>query len=203
MELDPQVAYCPHCGNTAPQEFGPLFTCPGPEEDETIVCALTQCSTCEYVLLYEELRDDEFIELADATLLWPEAGRLHNAVPEKVRESYQKAVRLKPIHPPAFANQIGVALERMCKDQGATGRSLADKLRDLRNREILPATLAEMTEKVRVFRNLGSHADDDDEVTPADADAIDEFFRAVVEYVYVAPHRVAEVKKRLDASGGA
>ena len=216
MDLPPQVAYCPHCGNTAPQDLSSVFLCiEHAQQDvpsfpvraaarkDARSYVMTQCCTCNHVLLYEAKRDDGVVRLDKAVLLWPEAGRLHNAIPEKVRDSYEKAARLKPIHPPAFANQIGVAMERLCKDQRAEGGTLAAKLRDLRAKHILPDILADMAEKVRAFRNLGSHADDDDEVTPADADAIDEFFRAVVEYVYVAPYRVAEVKKRLGASGGA
>jgi hypothetical protein len=47
--------------------------------------------------------------------------------------------------------------------------------------------------------NIGSHAADI-AVDPSYVDTIDEFFRAVLEYVYVAPFKVAEVKASLDAA---
>jgi hypothetical protein len=89
----------------------------------------------------------------------------------------------------------------MWKDQGASGANLASKLRDLETKGVLPRTLADVARSVRAFRNLGSHADDTDEVTGSDAAAIDDFFRAVVEYVDVAPYRVQEVQKRLNSAG--
>ncbi len=38
---------------------------------------------------------------------------------------------------------------------------------------------------------------------PESVDVIDEFFRAVVEYVYIAPHRVSEVRAQLAAAKAA
>ena len=54
-----------------------------------------------------------------------------------------------------------------------------------------------MTDILRMLGNIGSHAADES-VEPEYVDAIDEFFRAVVEYVYVAPYRVNEVRAQLD-----
>ncbi|HET6572108.1 MAG TPA: DUF4145 domain-containing protein [Fimbriiglobus sp.] len=202
-------AYCPHCGNKAPQSMRRFHECAIGEE-ELVVYYAAVCSTCSEPLLYSQgpltrtygsmPGPQQFFPHA-LRLLWPKLGSLHESVPEPIRGKYEEAVGIKTRSPSAFASQIGVALERLCKERGASGNNLAGKLGDLNNRGILPNTLAEMAHSVRAFRNLGSHADDADEVTASDADAIDEFFRAVVEYVYVAPHRVQEVRNRLDRAG--
>jgi hypothetical protein len=56
-----------------------------------------------------------------------------------------------------------------------------------------------MSEILRKLRNTGSH-DDDEPVRPEYVEPIDEFFRAIVEYVYVAPFKVDEFTRRLDAA---
>jgi len=63
----------------------------------------------------------------------------------------------------------------------------------------VPAVLAEMTDLLCLLRNMGSH-DDELPVGPEYVDIIDEFFRAVVEYVYVAPYRVNDVRTQLEAA---
>jgi hypothetical protein len=53
-----------------------------------------------------------------------------------------------------------------------------------------------MTDVLRLFGNMGSH--DNLSVAPEYVDVIDDFSRAVVEYVYVAPYRVNEVRMQLE-----
>jgi glutamate-1-semialdehyde aminotransferase len=118
-----------------------------------------------------------------------------------VRRCYEEAAAIQRLAPNAFANQIRRALEALCRDRSAAGNTLAANLRDLAARGEIPAVLAEMTDILRLFGNIGSHADEAN-VEAGDVDAIDEFFRAVVEYVYVAPHRVSEVRARVEQVWG-
>lgn len=56
-----------------------------------------------------------------------------------------------------------------------------------------------MTHQIRQIRNLGAHADeDDDEVTEADAPLMLDFLTAILEYLYVAPAKIAAVQSRLN-----
>jgi hypothetical protein len=48
---------------------------------------------------------------------------------------------------------------------------------------------------MRKVGNLGAHAGDD-EVDFWDAELLDEFFRFVVEYVYITPSRILRLKQR-------
>jgi hypothetical protein len=49
---------------------------------------------------------------------------------------------------------------------------------------------------LRQLGNVGSHAGED-EIAPEYVDVIDDFFCAIIEYVYIAPHKVSEFKARL------
>lgn len=98
--------------------------------------------------------------------------------------------------PNAFAGQIRRALEYLCQDQQASGKDLYTKLADLVSKGVLPTTLVDMTDLIRKVGNTGVHASDE-EATMWDAELIDEIFRAIVEYVYIAPQKVARLRQRL------
>ena len=58
---------------------------------------------------------------------------------------------------------------------------------------LLPEVFAEMTHITRMLGNLGAH-DAEKDVLSADVQIVDEFFRAIIEYLYVARAKVARVK---------
>lgn len=92
--------------------------------------------------------------------------------------------------------QVRRALEFICNEQGATGKTLYEKLKVLVTNETFPGHFEEMTDLMRKVGNLGAHAGDD-EVDFWDAEILDEFFRFVVEYVYITPSRIQKLKQRL------
>ena len=136
-------------------------------------------------------------KLADYELMWPEPGKMHSSVPASVQKCYAEAAAIKSRAPNAFANQIRRALEALCKDRGTGNRVLAQNIQELATRGEIPPTLAEMTDVLRMLGNIGSHAADE-EIAPEYVEVIDDLFRAIIEYVYVAPWKVREFKARLD-----
>ena len=202
-----RVAFCPHCCNTAPQRLvcvqkyqGDVYNELGEVEegvlDSTYFVAV--CETCAEVILYhqqEEGIDERDFNRADR--IWPTQWILHKAVPKAVADIYSEAAAIRKRAPNAFAVQARRALEAICRDRGATGRNLSDMLTDLARKGEIPNTLAEMTSILREIGNIGAHADHQS-VKPDQVYAIDEFLRAIVEYVYVAPHRVSQFRKALD-----
>jgi hypothetical protein len=144
----------------------------------------------------DQLDDDNF-QLAE--LEYPKDGRLNISVPQTIREVYFEAARIKELAPNAFAVQVRRALEALCEDRAAKGRTLADKLKDLSARAEIPPVLAEMTDVLRLIGNIGAHGIGES-VHPLQANAIDEFFKAVIEYVYVAPAKLRAFKERMESS---
>lgn len=202
----PDVALCPHCGNRSPQPRSHSVSCG--DDDYRTAYHLAQCSTCDEFVLYAEHEQErgcyppgyEPGTHDDSHRVWPVEDRLSRHLPRRAIPHYQEAEAVRQRAPNSYANAIGRALEAVCKDRQAVGRDLAAKLQDLVAKGVLPSVLSEMADTVRAFRNLGSHEDDADGVTADDVEAIDAFFRAVVEYVYVAPAKLETVRKRLGKS---
>jgi len=206
MEPIRSVSFCPHCGNQAPQRLihtqkflgkgygldGTLFV-----DDLPSAYFVATCETCDEIQLYISVADDvEDKRFTEATLIWPDAGRLHPSVPETVRACYQEAARIKNLAPNAFAVQIRRALEALCNDRQAKKGSFQQRLQDLASRGEIPPVLAEVTEVLRLLGNIGAHATEQS-VKPGHVQAIDDFFRVIVEYVYVAPSKLKEFRDRL------
>ena len=203
-----KVAYCPHCGNRAPQrlihrqqylERG--WSVPdGIEDEHTWSSFVAVCETCEHLLIYDnvgdQLGEDDF-NLGD--LVFPESGQLHRSVPATIADAYMEAYRIKELAPNAFAVQLRRAIEALCEDRKAKQGNLYVRLKDLADKGEIPPVLAEATDTLRILGNIGAHSIGES-IHPLQTYAIDEFFRVVVEYVYVAPSKLKEFKKELKRS---
>lgn len=205
------IAFCPHCGNRAPQKLVYIqgyenrwFSEDGEESDRGSVPMNTYfvavCETCSEVLIYSDAVGDNTSEtFSDSQLLWPKSG-LHKSVPRTIADCYLEAERIRNLAPNAFAVQIRKGLEAICDDRGAGQGNLQERLKELVSRGEIPATLAKMSEVLRVLGNLGAHATDQG-IKQVLVWAMDDFFRAVVEYVYVAPSKLEDFQTRLDRLG--
>lgn len=110
-----RVAFCPHCGNKAPQKLihYQYFEGTGwdtqdgtPIDDIPGSHFVAVCETCNQILLYGqfgEYTEDESIDFKRAELLWPDPGKLHQSVPKIVADIYDEAIRIKSLAPNAFA----------------------------------------------------------------------------------------------------
>ena len=199
---DQRVAFCPHCGNVTPQTVVFAQHSAIRDENNTIECDITDyflvCGTCERGLAYST----EFSRRGGkghygAVLCWPDPGVLDIVVPEAIRSVYQEASRIKSLSPSAFAVLIRRSLEALCHDRGIQKRTLMESLRELSIRGEIPSRLSEMTDALRFFGNYGAHHVEHS-VLPRHVPIINNFFRAVIEYVYVAPSRIDEVRIHLE-----
>jgi hypothetical protein len=169
----------------------------GSEDSIPATYYVASCDTCKGILVYLDIPDrtepDEF-ELAG--LAWPQKQTLHVAVPKPIRQIYEEAALIRNLSADAFAVQIRRALEAICNDRGITVVNLHDALRELAKKGEIPPVLAEFTDVLRLLGNIGAHWTGQ-KVHPLQTHAIDDFFRAVVEYIYVAPSKLKEFKDRL------
>jgi hypothetical protein len=117
-------------------------------------------------------------------------------IPEPILRAYAGAWPLRHVNPAAFANQIRRALEYVCQDRGAIGRSLAEQLRDLAQRSVFPPDLASTGDLLRQLGNIGSHATTD-EIDAWDAELADELFVMILRYVYLVPAHISRMKQRM------
>jgi Domain of unknown function (DUF4145) len=206
MEQIRRVGYCPSCGNKSPQRLIHVQHCSDTayayEDEEAVDLPLAYyvaaCETCDGILLYQSisniLEDGHFNQ---AELVYPHSGELHKSVPSRVAKIYKEAARIKNLAPNAFAVQIRRALEALCEDRGAQKAVLQKQLKELADKGEIPTKLAELSDVLRLVGNIGAHAAEE-EVKAWQVYAIDEFFRAVVEYVYVAPGKLEEYRESLE-----
>jgi hypothetical protein len=163
------------------------------------------CGTCQQLLLYWEQGNPanegpsgSLDYFRRSSLVWPKPTISGDTVPAAVAAIYREAAVVKRLSPNSFAVQIRRALEAVCADKGANGRSLYEMLIELGRRGDLPPVLAEMTDVLRLLGNVGAHASDRS-VRPSQVDAVDEFFQAVIEYVYIAPAKLHRFRETLKA----
>ncbi|MTT50969.1 DUF4145 domain-containing protein [Alcanivorax sp. VBW004] len=76
--------------------------------------------------------------------------------------------------------------------------TLMFRLKELGEKGEIPKTLSEASNIFRVIGNVGAHANKRD-VHPLQVLALDEFFKAIVEYVYVSPSKIESFRARMDS----
>lgn len=199
-----QVSFCPHCGHDAPQSLLDVH-CFQTARARGEFYTFAKCETCCGPLVYlSELRFAEkqrklgafYYGLSTRDLLYPKPDKLHEAVPPKVTRCYMEALKIKETAPNAFTGSIRRCLEIVCNDRGAADDVLVKQLAELKTKGEIPPILAEMTDVIRLLGNSASH--DDIEIDAAYVDTVDEFFRAVLDYVYVRPFQINEIRTKFE-----
>ncbi len=194
------IGICNHCGNNTSQKV--LFTHIGseiayiPNGDEVsfeVEYRLTECGTCENISLYGK---PEFDDHLFGHVLYPRQSNLSSSIPAEIRKVYDEAKLISKLAPNAFAVQIRRALEFLCKDKKISGKNLSGQLKEMAKQGLIPPILATMTDGIRILGNIGAHASNMG-VKSEDISLIDDFFKAILEYVYVAPNKIEVFKKRL------
>src|SRR5260370_541698 len=137
------------------------------------------------------------LQINDARVLYPVTRTRIDNVPETIEREYTAALKYRNSDPNACAVYIGRALDRICRYENVEGKRLIEKLRNLVRTKNLPQQLDTMADQLRELRNIGAHADEDDEVTAEDAPIMLDFLEALLEYLYVAPTKIAKVQARL------
>lgn len=199
---------CPYCGNRT--SVAVLFRHLGHEEIYNsegefvgvfnVFYFLTECITCsEVCLLCTWETDEEPQNVSKARLLYPSARKLSKEVPEEIRRTYGEAKKVINISPDGFAVLMRKALEYLCQDQGIKEYSLNTMLKELADKGVIPGHFARMTEAIRFIGNIGAHAGAP-HINKQEAELIDDFFVAIIEYVYVAPAKIKALEERLKKS---
>ena len=206
-----RIHFCPHCGNETPQRLLflhehqlILYDAAGKRNDEDEVGAIyyiAECGTCGDLLLYHSVLGD-ISDFYQAELIHPSAERLPECVPTTVREAYEEAARIRGLAPNAYAVMLRRALEAVCDDRSVQHGVLQKRLALLAERGELPSTLAEASSILRTLGNAGAHQTRM-KVTIPMTWGMAEFFRAIVEYVYIAPDRIEKFRAQLSRQEGA
>jgi Domain of unknown function (DUF4145) len=163
----------------------------------THVVSIFCCTACDEATIYESYWADEIGESFAEKRLYPTA-RDNSAVPERVRNRLEAALRVRKIEPGLYAVGIRRMLETVCNVEQAEGRNLVAKLDDLAAKERIPAMLAEVAHELRALGNLAAH-DDQIDVAPDDVPVIEDLADAILEYLYRAPAKLTAVQEAIAA----
>jgi hypothetical protein len=207
-----ELILCGHCGNKTPhaQQFAYRHTVLVDETEDgqkfydDYDWVAYVCATCGSLSLFGKF-DHENVEGMEKYKLYPKGSSLlppshmmspAQPIPKKIYALYEEVWPLRHRSPSAFIGQVRRLLEYICKDKKASGADLFSKLKDLVSKGIFPGYFKEITDLMRKVGNLGAHASDA-ELSIWDAELIDEFFRSVLEYVYIALAKIKRMEERI------
>lgn len=134
--------------------------------------------------------------IVKSTIIYPQVTNKNSNMPEGVFEAFEAAVKVRHIDGAICALSIRRALEKMCKDKGATHRDLYSKLKHLADTKILPPIIDEMAYVLKQLGNAAAHADDvlfDEEMVAS----MIEFTQIILDYVYNMPAKLKAVQNVL------
>lgn len=132
-----------------------------------------------------------------AHVFYPLIKRASKEIPKIISETYYEALKVEKISPIAFSILIRRTLELLCKDQNAGGNNLKLQLKNLADKNIIPNTLFEMGDTLRNLGNLGAHSSEYN-FDYVEIEAMKDFIIAMLEFVYVAPAKIEELRKSIE-----
>lgn len=216
---------CPWCkAKVAAQEYGSgkkQGWIEGPEEPYGTIISVGECPTCGSLLVGESHQtlfqeyDSEYDQWSDYVRVYPKPPKTFTSyqIPNVVKDSIIEADRsLQANANIAACVMLGRALEGICRDvlQRTTPPQTGSKsqpkkskpimlgkgLQELKTKGIIDDRLFNWSQQLHAFRNLAAHPEDVS-ITREDAEDLQAFVHALVEYIYDLAERYEEFKERL------
>jgi hypothetical protein len=165
------------------------------------VYQILKCPACEGVTFQRGFFHDQFPDEWEPVVLYPtEVNKVDGLSPE-IERAYAAALAVKGIEAHAFAVLVRRLLEMICLDKGAQGKTLFEQLNSLAQTGVIPQQLIDIANRLRNFGNIGAHAGGL-QLSENEVPVIDALCRAILEYVYGAPHLVRLAQETLDRVKG-
>lgn len=169
----------------------------GQEWDAAVFFQTLLCPACRGVNLLRFHWADGFEDDPDlGRVVYPVSAPKLAGLPEQLDREFIAATRVREVSPNAYGVLMGRLLELVCEDQGAAPGKLPARLKDLANRKVIPEKLVEVATSLLKLRHVGAHANLG-ELTKEEVPILEKLGRAVLEYVYAAPHLVTEAESSL------
>lgn len=154
-----------------------------------------KCTTCGGVVLTVARYDNKHEMHSEILEIWPAPREVDIAVPARARSFLQQAIT--SIHAPAGAVMLAAsAVDSMLKEKGLKNGSLYSRIDEAAKEHLITADMAKWAHEVRLEANDQRHADEDAALPDeADAERVIEFARALAQFLFVLPARVAAGRK--------
>jgi len=191
------------------------------DEHYGISVSLGVCPKCRAIIVGEaqqiriEGYDSEHNEWAEAIRVYPEPPKTFTSkrIPKAVSESIEEAVKsLQANANIAACVMLGRALEAVCRNLleqppsptpagGAKSTPtrplmLGEGIRQLKEKGLIDDRLFDWSQQLHAFRNVAAHPTDES-ISREDAEDLQSFVYAIIEYIYDLTDRYTEFKERI------
>lgn len=188
---------CPVCGEPTKSEVHGRVEHYIPDEGPPAEFVLLQCDHEGCLAPIVQVREDwgGGYESDPPGIYYPSPRRLSLAVPREIQAEYSEA--RKCFDAKAYRAAVVMVrrtLEGTCVDQGATKKTLAANLQEMKESGKIDGVLAEWANLLRITGNAGAHFGK--EVTAQDAEDALDFAEALIDHIYVLRARFDEFKAR-------
>ncbi len=201
------IEECRHCGNKTKldivakynERYSDDFCC-------SIDWLILKCCACNEILfakIYagedtQYVSEDGSIEWEENfDTLYPVITYQNTNVPKKVNNAFLSAIKAQHIDDVICLIALRRTLEIICKDKNAKGRTLKDKILDLTNNGTFPVIINEASDILRILGNEAAHGDDFEYDWSIVKEMVN-FTQIIIEYVYVIPYRIEQIKDTID-----
>lgn len=201
------VRKCLHCGNETLMYPRGDYSWTG-EDDQffwTYVHILYECPVCHMATLVQRYNDITMPNYAyhgdnapsyEERIVYPGGSYEHKSIPQSILTSFESARKVQNIDPNIAMMAFRRTLELILKDKGATGNTIQGKIEELAYRGVLPPTLKEVSDTMRILGNNATH-DVEPVFAEHDVDTVGSFVGYLLDYLYVLPSKLKEQQERL------
>ena len=196
---------CLNCGNTAPMTIRghhSLVLKESPDQQYQLlqIYELLECPICRKPTLrsYLWLEPDGSPEDLVYQRHYPPEAKVPAVLPEVIKRAYLAAERIKQLDPNAYGVLTGRFLELVMIDQGSKKKNLEHALKDIMKQGKIPASICDITARLKDLRNVGGHAWLGS-LTDAEVPILSELCEALVFHLYVIPSLISKADAAITA----
>lgn len=173
------------------EEFGPIG-------QSGIIYDVIRCPKCERINIASYGWHDSMEGESEIVyeIIYPINRNTPIGLPDKIKRTFEVAEQVKSIDVNAYSILMRRLLEQVCLDREAKGKMLAKMLQDLANKGEIPKKLVSVAKGLKDFGNIGAHAGIG-ELTEEEIPIVESLTRAILEYIYSAPHLANLAEKKL------
>jgi hypothetical protein len=207
-----KLVKCYHCGNETLMNLKGEYYWKDVEEEghyyfsSDLYYELYACPVCHNVSLTKRYTDDSMIEQTckgdtrnfyDETTIYPMSSFDNKAVPRKIAEAFEAALKVKNIDNGVCLIALRKTLELVLCEKGAKKWSLQDKIEEIAAKGLLPEALKEASQFAKILGNAAAHGNDE-HIDSNDVSLMTEFIKYILEYLYILPHKIETYKKKIE-----
>ncbi len=212
-----ELLECSHCGNKTPhgKVFEYLYPMLFDEMDDQRYTEDYRwlgfaCATCGGLNLYGDFVKYPLSRDLTRSKLYPRGFDLTppsrnlspaQPIPAEIVELYEQVWPLRQRSPSAFIGQIKRLMLAVCDDQDCPAGSFALRMKYLLSVECCPSTGLELVHGLVDAMAAMGETRPDAQLTVWDMQSADDFFRLVMEMVYLTPARIRKISRQTRTGG--